>query len=529
LKNGNVSISPLGEEFQLPGEQAFKKENERLESLVKEQRGKGREIVVVMGVGFVGAVMAAVVADSRNGEGQSGKFVIALQRPSLRGYWKIPVLNRGISPVKAEDPEVEVLIRRCVIESKTLTATFTDDALKLADVVVVDVQCNYRKNSLGDVRNGTTDMEALEEAFKTIAEKIGAETLVMIETTVPPGTTEQIAYPIMNKIFEGRGITEPPLLAHSYERVMPGKHYVASVRDYWRVCSGIDERSRKRVVRFLEEVLNTKEYPLTVLERPIESETAKIIENSYRSVILAFMDEWSLFAERNGIDLKKVIEAIKVRPTHSNMIFPGPGIGGYCLPKDGALGAWAYRHILGWEDEIFKFTPQSIDINDMRSLHVPQMVRDALRNMGEPIAAADILLLGVSYRRDVGDTRYSGSELILRRLTEMGAAVRIHDPYVWRTTPNPARGTSASSAARRTWNGVVSSRTCGRPCKESSASSSPFLTSSTWISIRNGSSRQWGVPSRWWTASVSSMTPRSCAISSWAVKSKGWDAGTFAT
>jgi UDP-N-acetyl-D-mannosaminuronate dehydrogenase len=91
---------------------------------------------------------------------------------------------------------------------------------------------------------------------------------------------------------------------------------------------------------------------------------------------------------------------------------------------------WAYRHILGWEDDIFKFTPRSIDINDMRALHVPQMVRDALRNMGEPIAAADVLLLGVSYRRDVGDTRYSGSELILRRLTEMGADVRVHDPYV---------------------------------------------------------------------------------------------------
>ena len=377
-----MSISPLGERFELPGQEAFREEGKRLQTLVKEQRSQGREIVVVLGVGFVGAVMAAVIADSCDADGKPGKFVIALQRPSVRGYWKIPLLNRGISPVKAEDPEVEELIHRCVLESKTLTATFTEEALKHADVVVVDVQCNYSKDGLGDVRNGTTDMEALEEAFKTIAEKIGPETLVMIETTVPPGTTEQIAYPIMKKIFEGRGFTEAPLLAHSYERVMPGKHYVASVRDYWRVCSGVDERSRQRVVRFLEEVLNTKEYPLTVLDRPIESEAAKIIENSYRSAILAFMDEWSLFAERNGIDLKKVVEAIKVRPTHSNMIFPGPGIGGYCLPKDGALGVWAYRHILGWEDDIFKFTPQSIDVNDMRSLHVPQMVRDALRNMG---------------------------------------------------------------------------------------------------------------------------------------------------
>jgi len=219
-------------------------------------------------------------------------------------------------------------------------------------------------------------------------------------------------------------------LAHSFERVMPGKHYVASIRDFWRVCSGINEEATNRVVKFLEEVINTKEYPMTVLNRPIESETAKIVENSFRATILAFLDEWSLFAERNGVDLIKVLEAIRVRPTHSNIIFPGPGIGGYCLPKDGGLGVWAYRHIHGFEDDIFKITPLAIDINDTRALHVAQLTRDALRNMSRPLAAAEILLLGASYREDVGDTRYSGSELIVRRLTEMGAELRVHDPYV---------------------------------------------------------------------------------------------------
>jgi nucleotide sugar dehydrogenase len=211
---------------------------------------------------------------------------------------------------------------------------------------------------------------------------------------------------------------------------MPGRNYVASIRDFWRVCSGINTVARERVVRFLNEVLNTEKFPLTVLDRPIESETAKIVENSYRATILAFLDEWSLFAERNGVDLKKVIEAVKVRPTHSNLIFPGPGIGGYCLPKDGGLGFWAYKHILGWEDDIFKITPLAIDINDTRSLHAPQLVRDALRNIGRPLAAAEVLVLGAAYREDVGDTRYSGSEVMVRRLVEMGASVKVHDPYV---------------------------------------------------------------------------------------------------
>ena len=424
------SISPEGEKFPIPTKHDYKKEFDKLKKIVKAQRKLSREIVVVVGVGFVGAVMAAVVADSRNKKGKPIKFVIGMQRPSTRSFWKIPLLNRGVSPVKSEDPEVDELIGRCVNKDKTLIATYTYEVLKLADVVVVDVQCDYLKESFGDSLNGSANMAALEASMEVIAENIEPEALVIIETTVAPGTTEQIAYPIMKKIFEQRSITSDPLLAHSYERVMPGRNYVASVRDFWRVCSGVNEKATKKVSNFLKDVLNTDEFPLTVLDKPIESETAKIIENSYRATILAFMDEWSMFAERNGVDLKKVIEAIKVRPTHSNMLFPGPGIGGYCLPKDGGLGVWAYKHIYGWEDDIFKITPLAIDINDTRSLHVAQLVRDALRNMGRPIAAADVLLLGASYREDVGDTRYSGSEIIVRKLTEMGAEMKVHDPYL---------------------------------------------------------------------------------------------------
>ena len=424
------SMSPEGKEYPLPAEEDYKKEFEHLKNIVAEKRKEGKEIVVVIGLGFVGTVMAAVIADSTDKNGKSQKFVIGKQRPSTRSYWKIPYLNRGISPIKAEDPEVEPMIKRCVIEKKTFIATFTDDALNLADIVVVDVQCDFKKESLGDVSTGSADTIALEESFVTIAEHIEPHALVLIETTVPPGTTEQVAYPIMKKIFEKRGIKTGPLLSHSYERVMPGRNYVASIRDFWRVCSGINEEAREKVKIFLSDVLNTEQYPLTVLDRPIESETAKIVENSYRSTILAFMDEWSLYAERNGVDLKKVIEAIKIRPTHSNILFPGPGIGGYCLPKDGGLGVWAYKHILGWDDKIFKVTPLAIDINDTRAMHAPQLVRDAMRNMGKPLAAADILILGASYREDVGDTRYSGSEFIVRKLAEMGAEVKIHDPYL---------------------------------------------------------------------------------------------------
>jgi UDP-N-acetyl-D-glucosamine dehydrogenase len=425
------SISPEGEKFAIPSDEDYRKEYDKLVKVVEEQKKQGREIVVVMGLGFVGAVMAGVVADSVDKKtGEPKKFVIGMQRPSPRSYWKIPLFNRGVSPVKAEDPEVAPMIARCVNDKKTMIATYTYDALKLADVLVVDVQCDYMKQSLGDLRTGHAEISALEDSFKVIGEKINPNCLVLIETTVPPGTTEYVAYPHIKKAFRNRGIEAEPLLSHSYERVMPGKNYVSSVRDFWRVCSGINNESRIKVTQFLSDVLNVEKFPLTVLDKPIESETCKIVENSYRATILAFMDEWSQFAETNGVDIIKVINAIKVRPTHNNMLFPGPGIGGYCLPKDGGLGLWAYKHLMGFENDIFKITPEAININDTRALRAAQLVRDALRNMGKIVAASKIALLGASYREDVGDTRYSGSEIIVRKLTEMGAEVLAHDPYV---------------------------------------------------------------------------------------------------
>jgi UDP-N-acetyl-D-glucosamine dehydrogenase len=426
------SLSPSGESFIIPMQSEYAKELNRVEGLVNRARKQKKEIVVVMGVGFVGAVMAAIIADSTDNNENPNKFVIGCQRPSTRSFWKIELLNRGKSPVKAEDPEVDQIIERCVNKKKTLIATFNSDCLKFADCVVVDVQCDYLKKELGNMRTGEADMAALEATMRTIGEKISPKCLVLIETTVAPGTTEFVAWPILKKAFAVRHISTDPLLAHSFERVMPGKEYVSSIRDFWRVCSGCNAEARARVEKFLREVLDTKEFPLTVMDRPIESETTKIIENSYRATILAFLNEWSLFSERNGIDLIKVIKAIKMRPTHNNIIFPGPGIGGYCLPKDGGLGYWAYRHILGFEDgdTVFKITPKAIDINDTRALHVAELVRDSLRNMGKHIAAADVVICGASYRQDVGDTRYSGSELVVRKLAEMGAEIHIHDPYV---------------------------------------------------------------------------------------------------
>jgi len=178
--SNKVSISPDGIAYPLPTENEYGPELERMQQLAEQARVEGKEIVIVMGVGFVGVVMAAIVADTVDDNGKPSKFVIGLQRPSVRSYWKIPKLNLGISPVKAEDPEVDPMIKRTVIDKKTLVASFNNEVLALADVVVVDVQCDYSKQDLGNVRTGHVEMTALEKSFQVIARYIPPAALVLI-------------------------------------------------------------------------------------------------------------------------------------------------------------------------------------------------------------------------------------------------------------------------------------------------------------------------------------------------------------
>ena len=215
-------------------------------------------------------------------------------------------------------------------------------------------------------------------------------------------------------------------------------------------------------MKFLSEVLNTEKFPLTVMDRPIESETTKIVENSYRATILAFLNEWSLFAERNGVDLIKVIKAIKMRPTHSNMIFPGPGIGGYCLPKDGGLGYWAYKHILGFED-------RRPGLQDHADGHRHQRHPRPARGRADPRRPAEhghatspaprCCSAAPATARTSATPATAAREMVVRKLTEMGAEMRVHDPYVdhWYELEKPGRLPRAgplagrgSSATRRT-------------------------------------------------------------------------------
>jgi len=181
-----VSIAPDGKEYPLPSEEDAEKEREILKQITAEQKALGRKIVAVQGLGFVGCVMATVVADATDKDGNPLYFVHGHQRASQRSYWKVPVINSGIPPVNSSDPEVPAIFHRTVVEKKNFRATSEESVYGLVDIVVVDIQLDATKPAFGDAEKGYCDITAFREGIRTLGKHIQPDCLVLVETTVPP-------------------------------------------------------------------------------------------------------------------------------------------------------------------------------------------------------------------------------------------------------------------------------------------------------------------------------------------------------
>jgi len=215
-------------------------------------------------------------------------------------------------------------------------------------------------------------------------------------------------------------------VGHSYERVMPGPKYVDSIQNFYRVFSGVDEKSAAAAETFLRTVIRTDEYPLTRLGNTHATEMAKVLENSYRAMNIAFMVEWSRFAEEAGVDIYEVVNAIRMRPTHKNIMLPGLGVGGYCLTKDPLLASWAKMNLFGSEDKLGQ-SEKGVHINDQ----MPYFAFQHLDSQYEgSLKGKKVLLLGVSYLNDVGDTRYTPVQGFYEQLEAAGCNITLHDPHV---------------------------------------------------------------------------------------------------
>ena len=422
------SITPENEKFELPDDEKTAVEILGINDICKVERGKGKEIVVVQGLGFVGALMAAVAADCEIG-GKAPYFVMGVDLASVGSFWKIPTINKGESHFKAEDPEVEAIFRRTIKIKNNFRATWVPEAYPEADIIIVDINLDVIKPEIGRAEEGYADISNFKNAVEDIGKRMRPEALLLIETTVPPGTVENIVMPAIEKCFVDRGIEptkNPPLIAHSYERVMPGKDYVDSIKNIWRTFSATNDEASRKAREFLSNIIDTKIFPLWELQSPTASELAKILENSYRAMNIAFIHEWTLFAEDVGINLFEVVDSIRVRKgTHDNMMYPGFGVGGYCLTKDPLLAEWASKNIFKREKHL-DFSVQAVNVNDLMPHHTFELL---MKGMDNNIEGKKITILGASYRKDVDDTRNSPTITLYDDIKEAGGVPEIHDPY----------------------------------------------------------------------------------------------------
>ena len=384
---------------------------------------KGKKVVVVQGLGFVGAVMSLVCANSLTDE----YAVIGVDLASENTYWKIKSINDGLFPLVADDPKIVEFFDNAK-EKGNFLATYDPLAYRYADVIIVDINLDVQKQSHD--KGGLKDFDVNLNDFKAAIQSIGSncrdDVLVLVETTVPPGTCDQVVKPIIEEELVKRELTlKNYRLGHSYERVMPGPQYIDSIREFPRVYAGVTETSADAVEEFLKTIIDISKCDLTRLENTNATEMAKVLENSYRAMNIAFAVEWSRFAEEAGVDLYGMVNAIRARPTHANLMYPGIGVGGYCLTKDPLLASWARKNHFGSTADL-EMSLSGVSVNDQ----MPKFAFIRLVQVFGDVSGKKVTFLGVSYRGDVGDTRFTPVEPLVEKVRETGAEIILHDPYV---------------------------------------------------------------------------------------------------
>ena len=305
--------------------------------------------------------MSLVCANAINDE----YAVIGVDLANENNYWKIKSLNDGVFPIIASDPKIEEYF----IKSKkknNFYATYDSYAYSLADVIIIDINLDVQKfsDNKGNLKSFDVNLDIFKTAIYSIGNNCKENVLILVETTVPPGTCSKVIKPIIDDCLTKRNMNKKYFLGHSYERVMPGPEYIDSNTNFFRVYSGIDNVSADKIEEFLKTIISTKKYPLTRLVNTNATEMAKVLENSYRAMNIAFITEWSRFAEEADVNLFEIVDAIRMRPTHSNMMYPGIGVGGYCLTKDPLLASWSKVNLFN-SSLALNQSVNSVKINDL--------------------------------------------------------------------------------------------------------------------------------------------------------------------
>ncbi len=367
---------------------------ERLATSIREREA----VAAVIGLGYVGLPLLVAVH-------QAGFRVIGLDND----VDKVASLRAGRPTTVEVGSAALALLDR---------ATFGADPAVLAEADVV-VLC--LPTPLAD---GVPDLSMVREAAEAVAANLRPGMLVILESTTWPGTTEEVLRPILEA--GGLRVGSDVALAYSPERIDPGRSQ-HQIQDTPKVVSGVTERCRDLAVSFYAPIVHS----IAVTSTPRAAEMAKLIENTYRQVNIALVNELAVMARDLGVDIWEALHAAATKPFGYQAFWPGPGVGGHCIAIDPTYLSWRAGQQLGYR---VGFIEHANEVNNRMPDYVATRVAEALNRAGKPVNGSAVLGVGVAFKPGIDDLRESPAMSVLERLAGKGAAISFHDPYVARVT-----------------------------------------------------------------------------------------------
>lgn len=371
---------------------------------------KKKDTVAVIGLGFVGFPTACILANKKEHFNVIGidRNIKQIQKD------KIEVLKKRSSLF--EDKDLNKICRK-VINKDSILFTNKIKNVEKSNVIIICINFDFKNNRLKQLRE-------LKFLFSSLAKFLKKNSMILVETTLPPGTCDKIILPVLKKSLSKRKIKISDIYMNfAFERVMPGKHYSKSITDNYKCYAGKDKVSEERCKKFLKKYVNYKKYPLFKFDSILDCETAKILENSYRAINIAFIDEWTKFSFENNVNLNRIIDSIKLRKSHNNIMRPGLGVGGYCLTKDPKFIDFSAKNIFK-KKSIFPITNSAVKINKNMIFSSVQFIKKKIKNL----KSKKILILGAAYKDNVSDTRESPSIILFKEFKKNRIKSVLHDP-----------------------------------------------------------------------------------------------------
>ena len=293
--------------------------------------------IAVQGLGYVGLAMMSFCAGAK----KKNKYiynVVGIEKNSHKGLEIIKNISSKKIPNIVDDYKFANFYSK-LIKDQRIRVSLDHNEYNDADIVIICSNCDY------DFKKGTIELKRYLENINEITKRIKDNCLLVVQSTLPPGTTNKLLLPLIKKNLKKRKIKNF-YLSHSFERVTPGKDYYFSMKNVDRTIGAINKESLAHTKKLFKNIFNLNTKRIIELETTMESETCKIIENSYRATNIAFIEEWRKFCLANDLNLEKILDCIRRRKSHNNIMRSGIGVGGYCLTKDPLFGNVSSKQIL---------------------------------------------------------------------------------------------------------------------------------------------------------------------------------------